>query len=70
MARTRTSDHTFRPRHAKRLVYACFGAAALAGSLVTAQGAEGRELGDTTTLADPNVVEEIRTRAEANTKDD
>jgi acetyl-CoA synthetase len=32
--------------------------------------AEGRELGDTTTLADPAVVEEIRTRAAANTKDD
>ena len=31
--------------------------------------AEGRELGDTTTLADPNVVEEIRTRAHENTKD-
>jgi acetyl-CoA synthetase len=27
--------------------------------------AEGRELGDTTTLADPSVVEEIRTRAQA-----
>jgi acetyl-CoA synthetase len=27
--------------------------------------AEGRELGDTTTLADPNVVEEIRDRAAA-----
>ena len=32
--------------------------------------AEGRELGDTTTLADPAVVEEIRTRAAQNTKDD
>ncbi|MFN8019711.1 MAG: acetate--CoA ligase [Acidimicrobiales bacterium] len=32
--------------------------------------AEGRELGDTTTLADPNVVEEIRNRAATNTKDD
>jgi acetyl-CoA synthetase len=32
--------------------------------------AEGRELGDTTTLADPAVVEEIRTRAATNTKDD
>ena len=32
--------------------------------------AEGRELGDTTTLADPGVVEEIRTRAASNTKDD
>ena len=27
--------------------------------------AEGRELGDTTTLADPTVVDEIRTRASA-----
>jgi acetyl-CoA synthetase len=27
--------------------------------------AEGRDLGDTTTLADPGVVEEIRTRAAA-----
>jgi hypothetical protein len=27
--------------------------------------AEGRDLGDTTTLADPAVVEEIRTRAAA-----
>jgi acetyl-CoA synthetase len=32
--------------------------------------AEGRELGDTTTLADPGVVDEIRTRAEQNAKDD
>jgi acetyl-CoA synthetase len=32
--------------------------------------AEGRELGDTTTLADPAVVEEIRNRAATNTKDD
>ena len=32
--------------------------------------AEGRELGDTTTLADPAVVEEIRNRATQNTKDD
>ncbi|WP_426574294.1 acetate--CoA ligase [Aquihabitans sp. McL0605] len=32
--------------------------------------AEGRELGDTTTLADPGVVEEIRNRAASNTKDD
>ena len=32
--------------------------------------AEGRELGDTTTLADPAVVEEIRARAATNTKDD
>jgi acetyl-CoA synthetase len=32
--------------------------------------AEGRELGDTTTLADPAVVEEIRSRAATNTKDD
>jgi acetyl-CoA synthetase len=32
--------------------------------------AEGRELGDTTTLADPGVVEEIRTRAAAGTSDD
>ena len=32
--------------------------------------AEGRELGDTTTLADPNVVEEIRNRAATNSKDD
>ncbi|MCU1358314.1 MAG: acsA [Acidimicrobiales bacterium] len=32
--------------------------------------AEGRELGDTTTLADPAVVEEIRTRAAQHTKDD
>jgi acetyl-CoA synthetase len=32
--------------------------------------AEGRELGDTTTLADPGVVEEIRNRAADNTKDD
>jgi acetyl-CoA synthetase len=31
--------------------------------------AEGRELGDTTTLADPGVVEEIRTRAAAGTSD-
>ena len=32
--------------------------------------AEGRELGDTTTLADPGVVEEIRTRANASASDD
>ncbi len=32
--------------------------------------AEGRELGDTTTLADPNVVEEIRDRAAAGAGDD
>jgi acetyl-CoA synthetase len=32
--------------------------------------AEGRELGDTTTLADPGVVEEIRKRAESGTADD
>ena len=32
--------------------------------------AEGRELGDTTTLADPGVVEEIRNRANENAKDD
>ncbi len=32
--------------------------------------AEGRELGDTTTLADPNVVEEIRDRAEASAGED
>jgi acetyl-CoA synthetase len=32
--------------------------------------AEGRELGDTTTLADPGVVEEIRTRAAASSSDD
>ncbi len=32
--------------------------------------ADGRELGDTTTLADPAVVEEIRSRAATNTKDD
>jgi acetyl-CoA synthetase len=32
--------------------------------------AEGRELGDTTTLADPGVVEEIRARAATNTADD
>jgi len=32
--------------------------------------ADGRELGDTTTLADPGVVEEIRSRAIANVKDD
>ena len=32
--------------------------------------AEGRELGDTTTLADPNVVEEIRDRAAAGASDD
>ena len=32
--------------------------------------AEGRELGDTTTLADPNVVEEIRDRANAGAADD
>ncbi|MEZ5203417.1 MAG: acetate--CoA ligase [Acidimicrobiales bacterium] len=32
--------------------------------------AEGRELGDTTTLADPTVVEEIRNRAATNATDD
>ncbi|HYI62842.1 MAG TPA: acetate--CoA ligase [Acidimicrobiales bacterium] len=32
--------------------------------------AEGRELGDTTTLADPDVVEEIRTRAAATPTED
>jgi acetyl-CoA synthetase len=32
--------------------------------------AEGRELGDTTTLADPGVVEEIRDRANAGSADD
>ncbi len=31
--------------------------------------AEGRALGDTTTLADPGVVEEIRSRAAAGTAD-
>jgi acetyl-CoA synthetase len=31
--------------------------------------AEGRELGDTTTLADPSVVEEIRSRAQAQPQD-
>jgi len=32
--------------------------------------AEGRSLGDTTTLADPDVVQEIRTRAEQSTQDE
>jgi acetyl-CoA synthetase len=32
--------------------------------------AEGRELGDTTTLADPTVVEEIRKRADAQPQED
>jgi acetyl-CoA synthetase len=32
--------------------------------------AEGRDLGDTTTLADPSVVEEIRTRAESAPQED
>jgi acetyl-CoA synthetase len=32
--------------------------------------ADGRELGDTTTLADPAVVEEIRTRAQAQPQED
>jgi acetyl-CoA synthetase len=32
--------------------------------------AEGRDLGDTTTLADPGVFDEIREKAESNTKDD
>src|SRR5436189_2234041 len=32
--------------------------------------AEHRPLGDTTTLADPNVVEEIRTRSESESSDD
>jgi acetyl-CoA synthetase len=32
--------------------------------------AEGRELGDTTTLADPGVVDEIRTRASAHPQED
>jgi acetyl-CoA synthetase len=32
--------------------------------------AEGRELGDTTTLADPGVVDEIRTRASESPKED
>src|SRR5690606_38724314 len=32
--------------------------------------AEGRELGDTTTLADPGVVEEIRSRATDSATDD
>ena len=32
--------------------------------------AEGGELGDTTTLADPGVVDEIRSRAEAVPTDD
>jgi acetyl-CoA synthetase len=32
--------------------------------------AEGRDLGDTTTLADPSVFDEIRQKAETNTKDD
>ena len=31
---------------------------------------EGRELGDTTTLADATVVEELRTRATSSTGDD
>ena len=31
--------------------------------------AEGRALGDTTTLADPGVVEEIRTRAAEGAED-
>jgi acetyl-CoA synthetase len=32
--------------------------------------AEGRELGDTTTLADPGVVEEIRGRAQGGAGDE
>jgi acetyl-CoA synthetase len=32
--------------------------------------AEGRDLGDTTTLADPGVFDEIREKAEADTKED
>ena len=32
--------------------------------------AEGRDLGDTTTLADPGVVEEIRDRAAAAPQED
>jgi len=32
--------------------------------------AEGRELGDTTTLADSNVVDEIRKKAAESTQDD
>jgi acetyl-CoA synthetase len=32
--------------------------------------AEGRALGDTTTLADPTVVDEIRRRAEAHPQED
>jgi len=32
--------------------------------------AEGRDLGDTTTLADPGVVEEIRKRADATPTED
>ena len=32
--------------------------------------AEGRSLGDTTTLADPNVFDEIRRRAEATPSED
>ena len=32
--------------------------------------AEQRELGDTTTLADPTVVDEIKTRAESESSDD
>src|SRR5438270_1909047 len=39
MARTRTSDHTFRPRHAKRLVYACSSRLVLTLALVQAAGA-------------------------------
>jgi len=32
--------------------------------------AENRELGDTTTLADPTVVEEIKTRATTETREE
>jgi acetyl-CoA synthetase len=32
--------------------------------------AENRELGDTTTLADPTVVDEIKTRATTETRDE
>src|SRR4051812_18468207 len=44
MARTRTSDHTFKPRHAKPLVYASLLAAWVAGVLALPTAARGAEL--------------------------
>src|SRR5215831_14648832 len=45
MARTRTSDHTFRPRHAKTLVYACLLTLVLTPGAASGQEAGGKGVG-------------------------